>query len=145
MTPPTHETPQSYRPRLPDQGRMRDLYERVAPILAIVGLLFAIVAVGWSWENQRATQTLTSQRTTDNATNQLVGCENANQSRAASKNLWDFVINLSLASNPTLTDEQRVFIGEFRAYVDAVYQPHDCKHLDKKYNLPSPPKIPTAG
>lgn len=37
-----------------DKGRVRELYEQVAPVLAIVIMLTAFSALGWSWQNSRA-------------------------------------------------------------------------------------------
>lgn len=34
--------------------RIREVYNRVVPVLAVIALAFAVVAVGWSWQNSAA-------------------------------------------------------------------------------------------
>lgn len=65
MTPPTHTEPPRMRRHLPDKSRMRELYEGIAPVLAIVTILAAFSAVGWSWQNERANDRQDEQRITD--------------------------------------------------------------------------------
>lgn len=124
----------------------RDLYNRVVPILAIVALVFAVVAVGWSWQNSAADHRQDQQRDKDqdaaaavNRINAVVNCENANESRTASHTLWNFILDLSTRDAPP---EQMAYLEQVRAWIGQVYQPHDCTDLSKKYVLPPPPTIP---
>jgi hypothetical protein len=137
--PPTHTSPRSRLPRLPDKGRMRDLYEQVAPVLAIVCLLAAFSAVGWSWQNSRADHRQDVEHIADNQANAVTSCENANESREASRTLWYFVVDLASKDAPP---ERVAYLGEVRAWIGKVYQPHDCSDLSRKYPLPPPPAIP---
>lgn len=79
-----------------------------------------------------------------NAANAVTNCENANESRSASKGLWDYVLSLLEAGNPNPTPAQTEFVVDFRQYVGKVYQQHDCSDLGKKYPLPPRPTIPAG-
>lgn len=72
----------------------------------------------------------------------VTSCQNANESRTAASSLWGYIIDVSVASNPDPTPEQRRFFHDLREYVDAVYVQHDCTDLSRKYPLPDPPQIP---
>lgn len=151
--PPTHSTPPPLvrRPRLPDKGRVHDVYAALAPILAVITLLAAFSAVGWSWQNSRADHQRDiaihagdRERIADNAANSVTNCTNANESREASRALWNFVLDLLAANNPDPAPAQVAFLDRFRVYVGEVYQPHDCANLAKKYPLPPAPSIPAG-
>lgn len=120
---------------IPDKGRIRDLYEHVAPILAVVTLLVAFSAVGWSWQNTRASNAQQQE-------NAVTNCENANESREAARTLWGYVVDLSEANNTDATPEEAAYLDEFRAWINKVYAQRDCSDLSKKYPLPPPPSIP---
>lgn len=108
----------------------RAQYDAWAPALFLVIATLACAGI-WlgasaSWQNSK-----------DLVTN----CQNANESRAAARSLWGYVVDLSEASNPSPTKHDRQVITNFRRYVNAVYVPHDCSDLSKKYPLPDPPEI----
>lgn len=71
----------------------------------------------------------------------VTNCQNANDSRAAARALWGYIIDLSAASHPHPGKRQTEVIAGFRDYVNAVYAPHDCSDLSKKYPLPKPPEV----
>lgn len=76
-----------------------------------------------------------------NGKNLITNCQNANESRAAARSLWGYILDASTANNPHPTEKQKQQIADFRAYVNSVYADHDCSHLDRKYPLPSPPSV----
>ena len=76
-----------------------------------------------------------------NSRDLVTQCQNANESRAAARALWGYIIDLSAAKNPHPTRRDRIVIAGFRAYVNAVYVEHDCSDLGRKYPLPDPPTI----
>lgn len=98
-------------------------------IIMIVGFAVILLAtlVGWNLFG----------RVNDNA---IQGCENANESRAASLALWTTVLDLSKQSAQTAgrpTDQ----IDSLAAWVGEVYQPHDCTDLGREYPIPPPPVL----
>lgn len=74
-----------------------------------------------------------------NASNAVTNCENANESRKASRTLWNFILNLSTRDAPP---ESLVYLDQVREWIGQVYQPHDCANLDNVYKIPPPPSIP---
>lgn len=72
----------------------------------------------------------------------VISCQNANESRAANRVLWNFVVDLSLNSNddPPTMEEQR-FLQEARDWINTIYMERDCSNLTKKYVIPDPPTI----
>lgn len=100
--------------------------------VAAIALLVAMSAAGSAINNFAIGQA--------NARNAVTSCENSNEARGASKALWDYVVSLLEVGTPSA--DQTTFVGEFRDYIDKVYQKHDCDHLDKKYPLPPAPTIP---
>lgn len=109
-------------------------------ILSLIAVV-AIYAAVSTYANGRADSVRQDASIRENSANQITSCENANESREASRALWGYVIDLSSRS---AKPEQVAFFEEFRQYVNTVYQPHDCSRLDKKYPLPDPPKVPAA-
>lgn len=79
----------------------------------------------------------------DNRAAATTGCENANESRAAQRALWDYIIDVSVQSNPEAPDVVTEFYVDLRTYVHAVFGDRDCADLNQKYELPDPPRIPT--
>jgi len=75
-----------------------------------------------------------------NKANAVTACRNANDSRQANKALWDWLVNASLAQS-TQTPEARELLRELSEYIKALYTPHDCADLSKKYPLPDPPPV----
>lgn len=120
------------------------IYRRVAPILTVCCLVLAIGACVGTYVNDRAIDSATQKRIEDNEANAVTNCQNANESRAAARTLWNFVFDLSLATNPDVTAEQVAYVGEVRAWVGKVYQERDCGDLSRAYPIPPPPSIPAA-
>lgn len=82
-------------------------------------------------------------RTADaNGANAVTNCQNANESRAATLLLWNFVIDASEA-NPGNRPDQQVQVERIRSWIAQLYAPRDCSQLDKKYPIPPPPPIVT--
>ena len=112
------------------RGRMRARYDRLAPLLFII---IALAALSGIWLGAAAS--------VQNGRNLVTNCENANESRAASRALWGYILDVSMASNPDPTKHEQRFYDDFREYINAVYIQHDCSDLSKKYPLPDPPKV----
>lgn len=119
------------------RARIRAWFDRWVRVLfallavtATIGVLGAATAI-------RQSAALTKQQGRDLVTN----CENANESRAAARALWGYIVDVSEAGNPDPTRRQKRTIANFREYVDRVYAPRDCTDLSKKYNLPQPPPV----
>jgi hypothetical protein len=51
------------------------------------------------------------------------------------------VLDSSSANNPKMPDRQRLQIEQIRTWVTALYAPHDCSQLGKRYEVPAPPPI----
>lgn len=79
-----------------------------------------------------------------NAQNAKTTCLNANQTREAQSNIWDFVYE-SNKSDPELTERDRQAIVRLQQYTDKVFAQRDCDDLSKKYDLPPPPVPPELG
>jgi hypothetical protein len=79
--------------------------------------------------------------------NAKVGCENANESRQAQLNIWNFIYATSenSAGRDQATREElkqgEQFLDELRQYTDRVFAQRDCNDLSKEYKLPPPPKL----
>jgi hypothetical protein len=110
--------------------RIRRGYERHAWVVVAVIAILALLGI---WLGTAAS--------IQNGKNLITNCENANESRAAARSLWGYVLDASAASNPDPTPAQKRRIADFRTYVNDVYADHDCDHLDQKYPLPDPPAI----
>lgn len=127
----------------PNLPPWRQIYDKFAPLLALLALLFAIAAGVGTYVNDRANARQDRERIEANEANAVTSCENANETREASRTLWNFALDNAEANNPDAPPEVKRYLQEFRAYVDAVYAPRDCSDLSKKYPLPEPPEIPT--
>lgn len=73
-----------------------------------------------------------------NRDTQRVTCESANESRAANRSLWGAILDASNQANPNATPAQRNQVEGLRWFVNQVFAPRDCAHLD------APPSIPTS-
>lgn len=118
------------------------IYRRVAPIVIVLCLVLAFAALVGTYVNERNVTTANQKRIADNEANAVTSCENANESREASRTLWNFVLDLSQAANTDATAQETAYLDEFRAWIGQVYQPRDCTDLSRKYPLPPPPAIP---
>lgn len=121
-----------------DDGRISgDLVNRVAVFLVVCLTAFA------AFRSQSASNKSDDAVDGVQASN-VATCENGNESRAASKVLWDFVIDVSVASPGNQQSPKALrYLQTIREWIDKVYRPHDCKNLTKKYPIPPPPKIIT--
>jgi hypothetical protein len=101
--------------------------------VAAILLLVALSAAASGYANVALGQS--------NANNAVTSCENANESRQASRTLWYFVVNLAAKSAPP---ERVAYLGEVREWIGEVYKSHDCSDLSRSYPLPPPPVLPVA-
>jgi hypothetical protein len=138
MTPPPTHTELPVRPR---STPWRTVYDRIAPGLALLILVIALGAGIGTYFNDRAIAHSNTSRIAENAENSVTNCQNANESREASRTLWFFVIDLAAKTAPP---ERVAYLGEVRAWVGDVYRAHDCSDLSRKYPIPPPPKIPSS-
>lgn len=123
-------------------GRVMEsvFYRRIAPLLIIFAVLIAVVAAVGTYANNQAITRANTARIKGSETDAVTACENANESREASRKLWYFVVDLASQTAPP---ERVTYLGEVRDWIGQVYQPHDCQDLSRKYPLPPPPSIPT--
>lgn len=122
-------------------GSFLPWYTRWAPLAVGLCLAIATTAIVATYFTGRAQEAERTARVTALHSQLVTNCENANASRAASRALWGYIIDLSTVSNPHPTKHEQQVIDGFRDYVNAVYAPHDCMHLGKKYPLPKPPQV----
>ena len=85
-----------------------------------LSIVVAVVAIAVSNTNDVAAQ---------NRDAQIASCNAGNETRAVSRQLWNYVLDLSSQGN--LTPEKRAQIDKFRAYMEAAYAPRDCSTLGK--------------
>jgi hypothetical protein len=102
-------------------------------ILALLAILGAVVSVNL-WQEVRDT-------TNQNRANAVRACQNTNESRAANLRLWSFVLDVSAANGKKRTPQERVQLEQIRAWITALYAPHDCSELGRPYPIPDPPRI----
>ena len=76
----------------------------------------------------------------ENKQNAITSCENANDSRAAQRALWGFILQAS-AANKDKTPQQRKTADEFGAWVNKLFAERDCTNLSKRYTIPPPPHL----
>lgn len=122
------------------------IYRRVSPLLAVFTLVLALVGLGWTFANDRSQaandrrdRARDQARILDNTANAITSCQNANESRAASRTLWYFVVDLASKDAPPT---RAAYLAEVRDWIGTVYQPHDCNDLGRQYVIPPPPAIP---
>lgn len=109
-----------------------------------IALAVVVLLTAWSaFQSQRA-----SNRVKDNQAqirhSDYVACQNANDSRQANRELWDFIFSVSLANPGNSTKQEINYLKEIKIWIDKVYAPHDCTDLAKKYVIPEPPKVLTV-
>jgi hypothetical protein len=122
----------------------RQIYDLIAPGLALLCLVIALVAAVGTYFNDRAVTSSNTERIQDNTTNAITNCENANETREASRTLWNFVLDLSLARKDG-SPERVAYLEEFRTWIGEVYAERDCEDLSREYPLPPPPALPQEG
>jgi hypothetical protein len=89
-------------------------------VLLSVAVFF--VAVQATEASNRAT--LATSEAALNRQSQLNSCEAANQARAVSIQLWNYVLDLSEKNNPA--PDKQMQIDQFRSYIQDAYSPRDC-------------------
>lgn len=114
-------------------------YLRVAPIIAGLAFLVAVVAVV-------GVGVVLFQRSGDqgrlidaNQTNAVINCQNANESRQASLSLWTFLLDST--ADPKATPQQKADVAAVLHWIGKLYAPRDCEDLSRKYPIPPPPVI----
>lgn len=122
----------------------RLVYDRIAPGLALLCLVIALAAAVGTYVNDRANARQDREQTAANSRNAITGCVNANETREASRTLWNFVLDLSLTNNEDATPEEVDYLGEFRDWIGQVYKERDCDDLGRKYPIPPPPSLPSS-
>ncbi len=125
--------------RLDERLMASVVYRRVAPLLIVAALVLAIAASAGTYFNGRADARRNNEQAATNQANAVTSCQNANESREASRTLWFFVVDLASKGAPP---ERAAYLEKVREWIGEVYQPHDCTDLSKKYPLPPPPAIP---
>jgi hypothetical protein len=115
------------------------------PILLDVALFFVVaLTVYAAFQSQKASNR-SDDATSKVADSAIVNCQNANETRQANQELWNFIIELSVASPGNKESPAAIrYLHEIQRWVDKIYQLHDCHDLTKKYVIPPPPKILTV-
>ena len=75
---------------------------------------------------------------TQNTETQRLTCESGNQARAAQRQLWGYLFELSAQQNPDQTAEQKAQVAKFKAYVDTVFADRDCTRPAVVTPIPTP-------
>lgn len=101
---------------------------RTRNLQGVVALIFILVLGGGGFQWHRVTVAAKQ------------GCENANDARAASLALWQYVLTLP-SQDPTSTPAEVELLARFKVWVEVLYQPHDCDNLDKVYKIPPSPSL----
>lgn len=66
-----------------------------------------------------------------NRQNQFDTCNASNQTRQASRNLWNYVLDTVEKNPQNQTPDRQKQIAEFRAYMQDAYADRDCSHIGK--------------
>ena len=87
----------------------------------VLSIVVAFVAVEAKDAGSLANQNHAAQKAT---------CESANQSRAVTTNLWNYILDIS-SKQPSLPPEKKKQIDDIRAYMTNAYAQRDCAQLGK--------------
>lgn len=131
------ETVDDENKKLPkDAGIVR--YPMVFDIaLAIVFLLTVYSAFQAQIASNHSNDALEHQRHSD-----MVACQNSNDFRTANLELWNFVLDLSIADPRNQDNPREVrYLHRIQTWISQIYRQHDCSDLSKKYPIPPSPKI----
>lgn len=95
--------------------------EQRTPVMPLDKLItnrgkFIVVALAVSSTHTIANQNREAQR---------ASCVSANDTRAASVQVWNYLLDSSEQNNPTKKDH----IEQFRVYMHNAYAPRDCDHI----------------
>lgn len=66
-----------------------------------------------------------------NRQNQIETCNASNQTRQASRNLWNYLLDTVEKSPQNQTPQRQQQIAEFRAYMQNAYVDRDCSRIGK--------------
>lgn len=69
---------------------------------------------------------------------QVVNCENANETRAANRVLWAYVLDLAAQGARPGSAEN---LTKIKAWVNVLYEDRDCSDLSRQYKQPDPPQL----
>jgi hypothetical protein len=122
------------------QRRVKRLVGGIVAALALVvglGVVVAFVAADAREASRRAEQA--NSLAERNAQSAKVTCESGNEARRVSRQMWTYVLDLSIR-RPDLTAEQRRQAATFRAYLITAYADRDC---DSQNPTPVPSASPT--
>lgn len=122
------------------QRRVKQLVAGIIAVLALVivlGVVVVFVAADARQASRRAGEA--NSLAERNAQAAKVTCESGNEARRVSRQLWDYVLDLSTQSG-NLTAEQHRRVRTFRAYLATVYADRDC---DSSSPTPLPSTTPS--
>jgi hypothetical protein len=95
--------------------------------VAVLGVVVLVLGIGWY-------------AVSANSKTLVQACENANETRAANMALWTTVLGSVQKSSP----DPNKWVDELLDWIAVLYQPHDCDHLDRVYDVPPPPDFGKA-
>lgn len=108
--------------------------------VALIGLAILGALLTWiMWDRSVETR----ERSAANYRAQVTQCQNANETREGMRNVWDFVLGYEIA-DPNNNPAEFTMSQMILPYIHAVWAERDCSQLNKKYDLPQPPKIPRS-
>lgn len=104
-------------------------------IIAIGCLVLALVIGGgvWLWRLNENLEDANKEL----ASSQVINCQNANNTRANQRILWDFVLDVSNDAGP----EEAAILESIRTFIHDLFAERDCSDLTKEYRTPVPPDI----
>lgn len=116
-----------------DLGGVKELQEKQRKQQLVTWVFSALVLAlgGWLWIQNAEINS-----------NQVTNCQNANETRGGQRALWDFIVDVSVQSNPDATPAVQQFYTDLQVYIHDLFANRDCSNLDKEYVLPDPPRIP---
>ncbi|MBB1153532.1 hypothetical protein [Amycolatopsis dendrobii] len=92
----------------------------VLDVLLTIGVIIAAVTANHAGDLAAA-----------NRQNQLDTCTSTNQTRQASRNLWNYVLDQAAKDAEGQTPERRRQIAEFRTYMQSAYADRDCSKIGR--------------
>ncbi|GAB3952591.1 hypothetical protein GCM10029976_091100 [Kribbella albertanoniae] len=123
------------------QRRVKAAVVGIVVVLALVVAL-SIVVVFVAADTREATRRAEEANSlaARNAQAAKVTCESGNEARRVTRQMWTYVLDLTIRSTANLTAEQRRQAATFRAYLATVYADRDC---DSPNPTPLPSPTPT--
>lgn len=71
---------------------------------------------------------------------QVISCQNANETRKGQRQAWDFIIDVSAGDEQGNPAELAV-LQTIRTWLHDVFAERDCSNLGKEYEVPPPPDV----